>query len=189
MPTLTSDPLDILLAHDAWATRQLLEVCRGLSHEQFHQRFDIGLGSLHDNLSHVIGVLGRWSDRVAGKTPRPMLKAPPGMNVQTDDADRTADELLGILENWSAQLRAVAAESRQRGFDQTISVQWPGPGGKPTTYTLTHGAVFAHIATHNAHHRAQCLNMLRRLNTPGISDKLPDISVTEWQFVADSRAD
>ena len=31
MPTLSSDPLTILAAHDAWATRKLLEVCGKLS--------------------------------------------------------------------------------------------------------------------------------------------------------------
>jgi hypothetical protein len=29
-------------------------------------------------------------------------------------------------------------------------------------------------------HRAQCLNMLRRLAVPGISDRLPEIDVLEW---------
>jgi hypothetical protein len=29
-------------------------------------------------------------------------------------------------------------------------------------------------------HRAQCLNMLRRLAVPGISHRLPEIDVLEW---------
>jgi hypothetical protein len=42
-----SDPLDILLTHDRWATRGVLEACAALTPEQFQLRFDIGPGSLH----------------------------------------------------------------------------------------------------------------------------------------------
>jgi len=34
----------------------------------------------------------------------------------------------------------------------------------------------------STHHRAQCLNMLRQLAVPGISDRLPEIDVLEWQI-------
>jgi uncharacterized damage-inducible protein DinB len=34
------------------------------------------------------------------------------------------------------------------------------------------------------HHRAQCLNMLRRLAVPGVSDQLPDLDALEWQLKA-----
>jgi uncharacterized damage-inducible protein DinB len=32
------------------------------------------------------------------------------------------------------------------------------------------------------HHRAQCLNMLRHLSAPGISDQLPEIDPLDWQL-------
>jgi hypothetical protein len=32
------------------------------------------------------------------------------------------------------------------------------------------------------HRRAQCLNILRHLAVPGVSDRLPDIDVLEWQI-------
>ena len=35
----TSNPTEILLAHDRWATRQILESCTKLTPEKFHQRF------------------------------------------------------------------------------------------------------------------------------------------------------
>ena len=40
------------------------------------------------------------------------------------------------------------------------------------------------VATHGMHHRAQCLNMLRQLAVPGISDRLPEIDVLEWQITS-----
>lgn len=53
----TSNPTDILLAHDVWATRKIIDACAKLSDAQFHQRFETGPGSLHDTLMHMITVL------------------------------------------------------------------------------------------------------------------------------------
>jgi uncharacterized damage-inducible protein DinB len=55
---VTGNPLDILLAHNLWATRQLLGACSKLTSEQFHRRFDIGNGSLHDAATHMLRQLG-----------------------------------------------------------------------------------------------------------------------------------
>jgi uncharacterized damage-inducible protein DinB len=44
------------------------------------------------------------------------------------------------------------------------------------TYTLTRGAVLMQVLTHGMHHRAQILNMLRRLG----ASPLPPSSVVEW---------
>jgi uncharacterized damage-inducible protein DinB len=53
-------------------------------------------------------------------------------------------------------------------------------GGTPYRFTL--GAMLMHVTTHGMHHRAQCLNMLRRLALPGVSDRLPEIDVLDWQL-------
>jgi uncharacterized damage-inducible protein DinB len=42
--------------------------------------------------------------------------------------------------------------------------------------------MLVHVTTHGMHHRAQCLNMLRHLAVPGVSDRLPEIDVLEWQI-------
>ena len=36
------DLLDRLLGHDAWTTRQLLDICSTLSDEQLDREFDLG---------------------------------------------------------------------------------------------------------------------------------------------------
>src|SRR4051794_35638663 len=69
-----SDPLQILLDHDRWATGRVLDACAKLPAEQFHQRFDIGPGSLHDTLTHVVGAMRTWTDTLAGTDPRPRLE-------------------------------------------------------------------------------------------------------------------
>jgi len=188
MPTLSSDPLDILLAFDAWATRTLLEPCRGLSREQFHQRFEIGLGSLHDNFTHIVGVMRRWTDRLAARPLRPALAAIPGRaDIPHDARDRTPDDLLALLDDAAKDLASVARDIRANNrLGTTIEVQWPGEGGKLKTYTFSRGCILVHICTHGTHHRAQCLNMLRHLNVSGVSDKLPDPSTVDWQAETES---
>lgn len=177
----TTDPFTIMLRHDAWATRKMLGLCRGLSHEQFHRRFDMGLGSLHTNLTHVVSVMRRWTDRLAGRTPRPMLHALPEYPHLSGEAkDRTPAELEALLDEAERDLWTVANASRERGFGDTVHLEWPGDDGRKRRYTFTHGAVIVHVCTHGMHHRAQCLNMLKQLKVPGLSDKLPDPSVTDW---------
>ena len=61
----TSNPLEILVAHNEWSTRQLLEACTKLTDEQFHQRFEMGPGSLHDTTTHLLGALRSWTDMLA----------------------------------------------------------------------------------------------------------------------------
>src|SRR5688500_3645560 len=143
-----SDLLQILLAHDRWATAQLLDACAKLPADAFHRRFDIGPGSLHDTLTHVIGPMRAFTDTLAGREPRPRL--------ETDGQRRTPDELRSLLEQtW----QEFSAEARRRPLEEQVT-RTTRDG---RTLQMTRSAVFAHVATHGAHHRAQCLNMLRHL--------------------------
>ncbi len=175
----TADVLDIMLAHDAWATRRQIELCKPLTRDQFQQRFDIGLGSLHDNLSHVIGAVQRWTDRLHGRTPRPMLLAPKEFaHLGGPRVERTPDELIALSADACRELAAFARQNRAN-LDKTVILDWPGKEGRKKRYTFTHGAVLVHICTHGMHHRSQCMNMLKQLKIEGL--KLPDLSAVDWQ--------
>ena len=167
-----ADPLDILLRHDAWATREVLRACRGLTDEQWHRRFEIGPGSLHDALTHVVGAMLRWADRIDG----PPTELRPSIEGV---ARRTPADLLAILEAAESQLAASAARARARGLGTEFEVTLAGQAGR---FTL--GAALVHVTTHGMHHRAQCLNMLRHLGVPGVSDRLPEIDPLDWQMQA-----
>src|SRR5689334_6038133 len=136
-----SDPLEILLAHNHWATRELLAACTKLTGEQFHRRFNIGPGSLHDTTTHVIGGMRGWGDMLAGR--------PEGARL-LDGTRRTPQELLALLEESAADL---AASARAHAAEEIVT----GPRG-----TFPRGGVLTHVTTHGMHHRAQCLNMLRQ---------------------------
>jgi len=79
-----SDPLAILLTHDYWAASQLFNACAKLTLDQLHRQFEIGPGSLHDTLTHVVGVIRTWTETLAGAELRPRLEG--------DGQRRTVDQ-------------------------------------------------------------------------------------------------
>jgi uncharacterized damage-inducible protein DinB len=163
----TSNPLDVLLAHDHWATRNILEACEALTEEQFHRRFEIGPGSLHDTTTHIVGAMRGWGDLLAGREQRPRL--------EHGGVKRTPAELLILLNEIAADL---ATSARLYRLDEVVT---GSRGGK--NYRFLRGGVLTHVTTHGMHHRAQCLNMLRQL---GVSP-LPMSSVLEWMLNVDDR--
>jgi len=163
------DPLAISLEHNAWATREVLRACEKLTDDAWHRRFDIGPGSLHDTITHIVGAMFRWTDRIDGppRVARPSIE---------DGSRRTPVELRALLDLAAADLAATAARAQARGLSTALDVTL---GGTPYRFTL--GAMLMHVATHGMHHRAQCLNMLRHLAVPGVSDALPEIDLLEWE--------
>jgi uncharacterized damage-inducible protein DinB len=163
-----SNPLKILLAHNHWATTQLLDACAALPPAHFHQKFEIGPGSLHDTLTHIIGATRAWTETLAQSDPRPRL--------ETDGQQRTPQQLRTLLDQANQDLEA---ESHRRPLEETVTRRTRD--GR--TIHLTRAAVLMQVTTHAMHHRAQCLNMLRHLGvTP-----LPPSSVTEWTWLGDTQ--
>ncbi len=161
-----SDPAEILIVTNEWATRNVIEACAKLTHEQFHQRFDIGPGSLHDAVTHILGAMRGWGDLLAGREQRPRLEG----------TQRSPAELLSLLDEIAADL---AASVRAHPHDEIVT---GSRGGR--SYSFVRGGVITHVTTHGMHHRAQCLNMLRRLSV----DPLPPVSVVEWMLMVDPVA-
>ena len=163
-----SDVVQILLSHDKWATEQMLDTCAALSDEQFHRRFDIGPGSLHDTLTHVVAAMRALTESLAGIEPQP--------RIDTDGRRRSPGELRVLLEeSW----REFTAQARRRPLDEMITRRLRD--GR--TLTMTRAAGVVHVATHGMHHRAQCLNMLKQLGVK----PLPPSSVAEWTWLGDKQ--
>ena len=163
-----SDPLQILLAHDRWATGQVLDACNRLPPEALHRRFEVGPGSLHDTLTHMVGAIRTWTDTLAGCEPRP--------RPETDGQSRTPDQIRALLDESYGEL---AAEAARRPLAEMVTRVMRG--GRAASFTRA--AVLAHVATHGMHHRAQCLNMLLHLGV----QPLPPSSVTEWTWLGEGQ--
>jgi uncharacterized damage-inducible protein DinB len=164
-----SDPLQILLSHDRWATHQILTACTHLTDDQFHCRFEIGPGSLHDTLAHMISAIRTLTETLAGQPPRP--------RPDQDGHRRTPDQLRSV---FTESYDEFTKESRRLPLDQIVTRRTRD--GR--TLTMTRGAVLVHVTTHGTHHRAQCLNMLRHLGVQPI----PPTSVAEWTMLGEKRA-
>lgn len=164
MPTI----VDRLSDHNAFATRRVLEACHRLSEAQWTQRFDIGPGSLHATLRHIIGAMFRWADRIADREVRP--------SIEEEDRVRSAAELDALLDQAAADLESVAcAVRREKRTDEVMTVRFRG---SDRDISFTRGSAIVHVFTHGVHHRAQCLNMLRQLGVK----PLPDIDAIDAEL-------
>lgn len=163
--------LRILLAHNAWATHRLIDACEPLSDEHLNQRFDIGMGSLHNTLLHIIGAMMRWSDRIAGRTLRP---SPENSGQRYSPA-----QLREMLAEADQDLNAVALElATTEAMVSPLSLSYEG-----TEYRFSKAAALVHVTTHGAHHRAQALNMLRRL---GVTSLVDAIDALDWAIAREA---
>lgn len=164
----------------------ILERCRGLSDEQFRRVFPIGPGEhggLCAILSHIIGAMRRWADRIGGRPVRPPIE--PWRPGYQQRPPYTIDELLALLEDAQRDLTQVIEAVRSQGeagLSRDVVLQFPAPdpSGR-TNVSFTAGACIASVAVHGHYHRAQCVNILRQLGVPGVSDRLPSLDVVDWQ--------
>ena len=161
------EPWLIPLRHDAWATRSMLERCRALGEDQFHRRFDIGPGSLHDTFRHIIGAMLRWADRIAQRPVKESIEKGPALTVP---------EMLRTLDLAARDLEAVARDvyENERFADM---MEWPNEGRPPHRFHKTTALV--HVTTHGMHHRGQIRWMMRQLGL----DVTPDWDTVEWELV------
>lgn len=158
-PSSASDPIDIMVAHDHWATHNVIRACEGLGEEKLHRRFEMGLGSLHATIVHMIGAVQGWSDALAMRAQRPWID---------EKTRRTPAQLLAEYAAAAAEFTAVL---RAGPMEQELKRERMG-----VVYVYSRATVITHVLTHAMHHRAQCLNMLRHV---GVSP-LPQSSVVEW---------
>ena len=161
------NPTEILLAHNEWATRNILIACEPLTPEQFHRRFEMGPGSLHDTATHLLGSTRGWADMLAGREERPRL--------ESTQQQRTTAELLALFDEIFTDFAAIA---KAHPLEEPVT---RSRGGK--SYTFTRGGVLTHVTTHAMHHRAQCLNMLRHVGV----NPLPKSSVLEWMIAGEEK--
>ena len=146
------DILDRLLGHDAWTTRELLQLCQNRVDESaFQKSFAIGPGSLHDTFVHIIGTMEYWADRISDRP----------------DESRTCDRMVGerhspaalrpMLDAAAEGLRRVAEDVRDSGrLDEIMQVTFEARDCR-----FTRGSALVHVCTHGMHHRAQIINMLQ----------------------------
>lgn len=164
--TIPTDPHAVLLAHDRWANEQFYNTCKELSKAQFTQSFEMGEGSLHNNLVHNLGAMRGWTD-VLNEVPN---------RARLEEKTYDLAEIITLHDSVSADFQTAALS---KPFDTMIHRD-----RGERSYTFSVGGILAHVMTHSMHQRAQCLNMLRHL---GIK-QLPKSSVMEWMLEDANKA-
>ena len=148
------DILDRYLGYEAWTLRYFINRCRELSPSQLQQPFDIGHGSVHATLDHIISNLEVWIDLMLQRPVRhlPPLPATPDSYLQRFDA---------AMADFTDCARKLVAEDR---LDDTYMDVLDNPP-KPKTF----GGTLLHVLTHTTVHRWEIQHMLQRL---GLNDLL-----------------
>ena len=155
---MSHHPLDVLLAHDRWATEQVLHASATLDDGQLDRPFDIGHGSVRATLVHMLNVIEAWDAGIARRTADDPVGAGASVAALTAAHARCYDRL---------------AESCRGALDEVLHLS---RGDVPMD--APRGAILTHVLTHGTHHRAQVLNMLRHLGVR----PLPKSSVLEWML-------
>ncbi|HBL44461.1 MAG TPA: damage-inducible protein DinB, partial [Planctomycetaceae bacterium] len=102
------DLLNRLLGHDAWTTRQLLEICATLSDEQLDREFDIGHRSLRATLHHIICNMEIWSTLMAAEPIEP----------QSDQS------IAGLLQRLTVAATRLESTGKQVAAEQAWDEVW-----------------------------------------------------------------
>ena len=154
------DLLDRFLGHDAWTTRQLLDICSTLSENQLDREFDIGHRSLRRTFDHIIHNMEIWSLLMAEQ---PIERA----------ADQTIPGMIRRLDLAAERLKSIARRvADSDAWDELWLDQLDDPPQQKSF-----GTAIAHVITHSMHHRAQLLYMLR---LSGVTN-LPEGDVFSWE--------
>ena len=157
------DLLDRLLGHDAWTTRQLLEICETLDDEALDREFDIGHRTLRRTFDHIVGNMEIWSALMSGQ------------EVKRSN-DRTVRGMIDRLSTAATRLQSV---SRRIADNSAWDELWTDHLDDPPRQKRF-GTAIAHVVTHSMHHRAQVLYMLRLSNV----ESLPEGDVFSWENAA-----
>lgn len=148
---MSFQPLNELFAYNDWANDQLLGASKSLNETQLDQSFDMGRGSVRRTLLHIYTAevvwLSRWQLR--------------GIMPWPDEEERIS--VAALAERFTATRREREAFRGKLSLADLENVA-PYRDSKGTIYRATLGQMILQMFVHSTHHRAQAVNMLRRVN-------------------------
>ena len=160
------DVLDLLLDHDHWATRRLLDVSGGLTAVQLDQEFDIGHRTLRETFSHMIFNVPFWTAFLAGQPAESEYSA----DDQPDDRS-----LAALIDHHERSYAAFAGIARRLRDDQRLAETFVDHYEVRKSF----GGTILMLVEHNAQHRTEARHMLQRL---GLLD-LPEVDLGVWDYL------
>jgi uncharacterized damage-inducible protein DinB len=185
MPTAFSI-LHRLYEHRAWANANLLAAAASLSHEQLHQPFEIGQGTVWRSLVHMYAAEYVWLETLQGNPealcPGDLPGKLPGNQLGEGGVESFDDLRLkwaALESRWQRYLAELAANPTADALlDATVERRGSAArGGQP--YFIRRSDAMLHMCLHTHYTLAQVVNMLRHLGV----EKLPDNMMIQltWQ--------
>jgi uncharacterized damage-inducible protein DinB len=142
------DILDRYLGYEAWTSRYFIDRCHEVSPAQLHQQFDIGHGTLHATVAHIIGNLEVWTDLMRERPVRHLATLP-------DRVDGYLERFDAAMADFADCARALVAEDRLDEAYMDVLDDPPEP--------KTFGGTLLHVLTHTTVHRWEIQHILQRL--------------------------
>lgn len=138
-----------LFGYGLWANRCVWDTAADVNDEQLDRSFELGEGSLRKTLAHIYGAERAWHERCAGPEAEAL---PRGRETHSLAEIREATGRISrVRDDWLASFS-------NADLDREIAYDKDGH-----TYAHPLSDVLLHVCNHGMHHRAQALNMLRRM--------------------------
>src|SRR5688572_11875953 len=148
-----SQILTSLFSHNDRANLLICDAAGSLSDAELDREFEMGMGTLRRTLLHIWAGesvwLQRWNGGIETKWPDEKEK------VSVSDIAQRLTALRPQRDAFLASLTPQSHAKRQMYRDS-----------KGSLYTATLGDMVLQVYVHSTHHRAQAVNMLRRLGAP-----------------------
>lgn len=160
------DVLNLLLDHDRWATRTLLDASGGLTAGQWDQDFDIGHRTLRETFGHMVFNVPFWTAFLNGQRP-----SDDGYSADAQPDDRSPAVLVDHHERAYAAFADAARRLRDEGrLDETYADHY----GVRKSF----GGTILMVVEHNEGHRTEVAHILERLGVPD----LPEVDLGVWEY-------
>lgn len=155
-----NDGLIDALGHNAWATRELIRVCQGLTEEQLDATTVGTYGSIIDTLRHIVSAEASYLTRLTGEEPSWDRRA-----AGRPDLDVLAKRIEELAARWERFFRGPFDAERN------LVIRWDDGAN----YNVPAGVVLAQALHHGNEHRAQICTILTSIGmTP------PELGVWEY---------
>ena len=160
------DLLDLLLDHDHWATRRLLDASGGLTDAQLDRPFDIGHRTLRATFGHMIFNVPFWTAFLAGQ---------PAVGGYSADAQPDDRSPAALVDHHERAYAAFAAAARRLRDEQRLGDTFVDHYAVRKSF----GGTILTVVEHNAEHRTEVLHILERLGVPD----LPEVDLGVWDYL------
>ena len=150
------------LGYSEWANGQLIRAAAGLDDERLDRSFDMGRGTLRKTLMHLWAGESVWLARWQGRTETPWPDEELKATIPNID-----ERFKGVYSDRETFLATLCDAELERVITYRDS--------KGTLYKASLGDMLMQGIIHSIHHRAQAVNMLRRLGATA-----PEVDYMYW---------